>query len=50
MIHRIYVEKREGFRNEAEALMKDLASSLGIRPASLRILRRYDVEGIGEGA
>ena len=48
MIHRIYVEKREGFRNEAEALMKDLASSLGIRPASLRILRRYDVEGIGE--
>ena len=48
MIHRIYVEKREGFRNEAETLMKDLASSLGIRPASLRILRRYDVEGIGE--
>ena len=48
MIHRIYVEKREGFRNEAEALIKDLASSLGIRPASLRILRRYDVEGIGE--
>ena len=46
MVHRIYVERKKGFRNEAEALEKDISESLGIRLEGLRIINRYDVEGI----
>ena len=50
MIRRVYVEKREGFDIEAEHLRSDLAglcqefSNL----VKVRILRRYDVDGLGE--
>lgn len=46
MVHRIYVEKKKGFRNEAEALKKDIWESLGIGLEELRIINRYDVEVI----
>ncbi|MCR4563760.1 MAG: phosphoribosylformylglycinamidine synthase [Clostridiales bacterium] len=46
MVYRIFVEKREGLTNEANALKNDIISTLGIRLDSLRILNRYDVENI----
>ncbi len=45
MVYRVYVEKKEGFRNEAEALRKDIRDILlvkGLR--DIRVLNRYDVE------
>ncbi len=46
MVYRIFVEKREGLRNEANALKNDIINTLGIKLDSLRILNRYDVENI----
>ncbi len=47
MVYRIYVEKKEGFRQEANALLEDVRSFLGIQSIrGLRVLNRYDVEGI----
>lgn len=49
MVRRVLVEKREGFDLEAKALKKDLVESLHISSVEdLRILNRYDVEGISE--
>lgn len=49
MVRRVLVEKREGFDLEAKALKKDLLESLHINNIeNLRILNRYDVEGISE--
>lgn len=49
MVRRVLVEKREGFDLEAKALKKDLLESLHISDIeNLRILNRYDVEGISE--
>lgn len=49
MVRRVLVEKREGFDLEAKALKKDLVESLHISNIeNLRILNRYDVEGISE--
>lgn len=49
MVRRVLVEKREGFDLEAKALKKDLVESLHISSIEdLRILNRYDVEGISE--
>ncbi|HBY2663347.1 TPA: phosphoribosylformylglycinamidine synthase [Clostridioides difficile] len=49
MVRRVLVEKREGFDLEARALKKDLVESLHIdNIENLRILNRYDVEGISE--
>ncbi|NJI64318.1 phosphoribosylformylglycinamidine synthase [Clostridioides difficile] len=49
MVRRVLVEKREGFDFEAKALKKDLVESLHIdNIENLRILNRYDVEGISE--
>ncbi len=47
MVSRIYVEKKSGFDVEAAQLSQELRSLLGIESLkSLRILNRYDVEGI----
>jgi len=46
MVYRIYVEKREGLTNEANALKNDIIRTLGIGVDNLRILNRYDVENI----
>ena len=46
-VRRIFVEKRPGFDLEAKALKKDLIESLHIKGIeSIRILNRYDIEGI----
>lgn len=48
MIRRTYVEKKEGFDHESDALKKDLETGLGIRCTRVRIVNRYDVENITE--
>ena len=48
MVHRIYVEKKAGFRNEAESLAADLKNTLGLNPACVRVINRYDVEGLSD--
>lgn len=48
MVYRIYVEKKEGFDNEARALLSDVKEILGIGGIDrIRILNRYDAEDIG---
>lgn len=49
MVYRIYVEKRPGLRSEAEAVYHDMKSSLPLENLKgLRLLQRYDVEGLDE--
>ncbi len=48
-VRRVYVEKREGLRHEAEALRNELSHYLGLEGLSgLRVWQRYDVEGLSE--
>ena len=47
MVHRIYVEKRAAFAQEAASRLADVQNVLGISGVTgLRILNRYDVEGV----
>ena len=49
-VSRIFVEKKPGFDVEATQLAEELRTILGIeRLEGLRLLNRYDVEGIGDG-
>ena len=49
MVSRIYVEKKPGFDVEAQQLLHELRTILGIANlANLRLLNRYDVEGISD--
>ena len=49
MVYRIYVEKKPGLDNEARSLLNDAKAFLGIeRLERVRLLNRYDLEGIGE--
>ncbi len=49
MVYRVFVEKRPGLAPEAAALLGDCRSFLGIGGLEkIRILNRYDVEGIDE--
>jgi len=54
-VRRVFVEKRQGFDIQARGLQSDLADFLGgIYPEmakleGLRVLRRYDAEGLDEG-
>ncbi|MBQ9058466.1 MAG: phosphoribosylformylglycinamidine synthase [Atopobiaceae bacterium] len=49
MVLRVYVEKRPGFDVEAQQLTSELTATLGIgKLEQLRIINRYDVEGISE--
>ncbi|MDE5548600.1 MAG: phosphoribosylformylglycinamidine synthase [Clostridia bacterium] len=49
MVHRIYVEKKEGFDLEAKTLLADARDLLGIKSVeSIRVLNRYDAEDIEE--
>ena len=43
--YRIFVEKRPGFRIEAESLQHDLNENLGLRQRGLRLLNVYDLFG-----
>ena len=47
MVYRIFVEKKQGFAQEAEALCRELVSFLGIKGLTrVRLLNRYDAEDI----
>ena len=47
MVYRVYVEKKEGLRNEAQALKNDIRDFLGIPGIEeLRLFNRYDAENI----
>ena len=47
MVYRVFVEKREGLRVEADALLTEIRDLLGISALkSLRLLNRYDVDQI----
>ena len=49
MVYRVYVEKKPGFEHQALALREEIRSFLGIQALeNVRILNRYDVEGIDE--
>ena len=45
-IRRVYVRKKEGFRQEEERLAAELAEILGGRIRGAAIYHRYDVEGL----
>ena len=48
MVYRIYVEKKQGLDNEAQSLLNDARSLLGIKNLkTVRLFNRYDVEGEG---
>ena len=47
MVYRLFVEKKQGFQNEANSLKKDLITFLGIKSLQeVRVINRYDVENI----
>lgn len=47
MVYRVYVEKKRGLRNEANALKADLTSFLGVDGIEdIRVINRYDAEDI----
>ena len=49
MVYRVYVEKKEGQRHEAENLLKEIRSFLQIHSlTAVRVLNRYDAENIDE--
>ena len=49
MVFRVYVEKKPGFDGEAKSLERELRSLLGASAlTNLRVINRYDVEGISE--
>ncbi len=49
MVYRIFVEKKPGLANEAQALLNDARNLLGIaRLEQVRLLNRYDAENISE--
>ncbi|MBQ8912017.1 MAG: phosphoribosylformylglycinamidine synthase, partial [Clostridia bacterium] len=49
MVFRIFVEKKEGLAHEATALYNELKNLVGIKNLEgVRLLNRYDVEGISE--
>lgn len=51
MVHRIYVEKRPGLRQEASALKEELASFVGLNGLTeVRVINRYDVQGVSPQA
>jgi phosphoribosylformylglycinamidine synthase len=51
MVRRVYVEKKEPLRQEAAGLLHELRSLLGLTGLTgLRLIHRYDVEGLDEAA
>ena len=46
--HRLFVEKREPYRVEAESLRKELNSNLGLNIKDLRFLCVYDLFGFSD--
>ena len=51
MVRRIYVEKKPGLRQEAQSLLRELRTVVGVSALEdLRLLNRYDAEGLDEAA
>ncbi len=49
MVYRLYVEKKQGYMHEANSLLGDIRTFLGItKLENLRVINRYDVENIDE--
>ncbi len=48
MNHRLFVEKREGFRVEAESLLRELNENLQLHLRQLRYLCVYDLFGFSD--
>ena len=48
MNYRLFVEKREGFRVEAESLRSELNENLGLHIREMRYLCVYDLFGFSE--
>ena len=49
MVYRVYAEKKQGQTHEADSLLKEAREFLGLTDlAGIRVLNRYDVEGIQE--
>ena len=49
MVYRVYVEKKEGQRHEAESLLREIRDFLQIHSlTAVRVLNRYDAENIDE--
>ncbi len=46
MVYRIYVEKKNGFDNEAQKLLADMRAFLGVNAVRVRVINRYDAEDI----
>ena len=47
MVYRLYVEKKPGFDHEAQGLLAEIRSFLGVKNLNgLRVLNRYDVENL----
>ncbi|WP_101773286.1 phosphoribosylformylglycinamidine synthase [Peptostreptococcus faecalis] len=49
-VNRVFVEKKEGFDLESVAMQKDLSESLNLPVGKVRIINRYDVEGLNDSA
>ena len=48
-VYRCYAEKKPGYDVEAQGLLAELRTSLGLdRLRGVRLLHRYDVEGLDE--
>jgi phosphoribosylformylglycinamidine synthase len=48
-MHRIFVEKKDGFNAEARQLLHDLRESLGLSALDgIRLVNRYDLDGLGD--
>ena len=47
-VRRIYVEKRKEYATEANEIKNNLIEQLGLNINSLRVIHRYDVQGISE--
>ena len=47
-VNRLFVEKKEGFNLESLAMKNDIEDSLNIKLQNIRVINRYDVEGISE--
>ena len=48
MVKRIYVEKRAGFDVPAKQLLEDFRETLDVKLSGVRLLVRYDVEGLSD--
>ena len=47
-VKRIYVEKRNAYATEANEIRHNLVEQLGLDIKSLRIINRYDVQGVND--